>query len=77
VPTIENTIRQTSMEQFVPIIETESTTTLDGIDHWANGNVTSESKSKIRLILDLYARSKDTEFASTRRAVGNRLVLEG
>ena len=48
----------------MPIIETESTTTIEGIEDWANGNVTSESKNKIRLILDLYARSKDTEFAT-------------
>jgi hypothetical protein len=48
----------------VPIIETDSTTTLDGIEHWANGNVTSEGKNRIRLILDLYVRSKDQEFAS-------------
>ena len=48
----------------MPIIETDSTTTIDGIEHWANGNVTSESKNKIRLILDLYAKSKDTAFAN-------------
>jgi hypothetical protein len=48
----------------VPIIETDSTTTIDGIEHWASGNVTSESRNKMRLILDLYARSKDREFAS-------------
>jgi hypothetical protein len=48
----------------VPIIETESTTTIDGIEHWANGDVTPESKNKIRLVLDLYARSKDREFVN-------------
>jgi hypothetical protein len=48
----------------VPIIETDSTTGIDGIEHWASGNVTLESKNKIRLILDLYARSKDTEFTN-------------
>ena len=48
----------------MPIIETESTTTIEGIEDWANGNVTPESKNRIRLILDLYARSKDTEFAN-------------
>ena len=48
----------------MPIIETESTTTIDGIEHWASGNVTPESKNRIRLILDLYVRSKVGEFAS-------------
>lgn len=52
------------MEWFVPIIETDSTATIDGIEHWASGNVTFESKNKIRHILDLYARSKDREFAT-------------
>jgi hypothetical protein len=51
----------------VPIIETDSTTTIDGIEHWANGNVTPDSKHKIRLILELYARPKDQEYADLRR----------
>jgi len=51
----------------MPILETDSTSTIDGIEHWANGNVTSESKSRIRLILDLYARSKDQQFANVTK----------
>ena len=48
----------------MPILETDSTTTIDGIEHWAKGNVTPDSRTKIRLILDLYANSKNQEFAS-------------
>jgi hypothetical protein len=51
----------------VPLLETDSTSTIDGIEHWANGNVTSETKSRIRLILDLYARSKDREFVNVSK----------
>jgi hypothetical protein len=36
-------------------------------EHWSNGNVTSESKNKIRLVLDLYANSKDREFANINK----------
>jgi hypothetical protein len=51
----------------VPILETDSTTTIDGIEHWANGNVTPDSKNRIRLILDLYAKPKDQEFADVTK----------
>ena len=51
----------------MPIIETDSTTTIDGIEHWAKGNVTPASRTKIRLILDLYAKLKDREFASVAK----------
>jgi hypothetical protein len=51
----------------VPIIETDSTTTIDGIEQWAKGNVTPDSKKKIRLILDLYARPKDKEFTNVTK----------
>jgi hypothetical protein len=51
----------------VPILGTDSTTTIDGIEHWANGNVTPESKNTLRLILDLYAKPKDQEFANVTK----------
>ena len=44
------------MDQLVPIVETDSTTSIEGIEHWANGNLTPESRHRIRLILDLYAK---------------------
>jgi hypothetical protein len=52
------------MEELVPIIETDSTTTLDGIEDWAKGDVTPDSRNKIRLIRDIYATPKDREFAN-------------
>jgi hypothetical protein len=54
------------MEEFVPIIETDSTTSIDGIEHWAKGNVTPDSRNKIRLIL-VYANAKDREFANVTK----------
>ena len=55
------------MDQFVPIVETDSTTSIEGIEHWANGNLTPESRHRIRLILDLYAKPKDREFANVTK----------
>jgi hypothetical protein len=55
------------MELFVPIIETDSTTTIDGIEHWAKGNVTPDSRNRVRLILDMYAKPKDREFANVSK----------
>jgi len=51
-------------ELLVPILETDSTTTMDGIEHWANGNVTAESKNRIRHVVVMYAKPKDQEFAN-------------
>ena len=51
----------------MPIIETDSTTTIDGIERWANGKVTPDSRHRIHLILDMYAKPKDQEFANVRR----------
>jgi hypothetical protein len=51
----------------VPIIETDSTTTIDGIERWASGNVTPDSRNRIHLILDMYAKPNDQEFANVRR----------
>ena len=51
----------------MPVIETDSTTTIDGIEHWANGNLTPESRHRIRLIVDMYANPKDREFANVTK----------
>jgi hypothetical protein len=51
----------------VPVIETDSTTTIDGIERWADGNVTPDSKDKLRYIVDAYARRKDGEFANVTK----------
>jgi hypothetical protein len=55
------------MEELVPIIETDSTTSIEGIELWANGNVTPDSRNKLRLILDLYANSTNQEFANVSK----------
>jgi len=51
----------------VPIIETYSTTTIDGIERWADGNVTPDSRNRLRRILETYAKPKDQEFANVTR----------
>jgi len=51
----------------MPVIETDSTTTIDGIERWADGNVTPDSKKKLRQIVDAYAKPKDMEFANVTK----------
>jgi hypothetical protein len=48
----------------MPLLETNSVNTIDGIQHWAQGNVTPESKDLIRRIVETYVKPKDTEFAN-------------
>jgi hypothetical protein len=51
----------------VPILETDSVSTIDGIQHWAQGNVTSESKELIHQILEAYVKPKNREFANVTK----------
>ena len=55
------------MEPIVPIIENDSTSTIEGIEYWTNGNLTPESRQQIRLVVDMYANSKDREFANVTK----------
>ena len=51
----------------MPVLETDSANTIEGIDDWAKGNVTPDSQDKIHNIVDAYARSKDKEFANVTK----------
>jgi hypothetical protein len=49
------------------LLETDSVNTIDGIERWAQGNVTPESKDMIRHIVEAYVKSKDAEFANVSK----------
>jgi hypothetical protein len=55
------------MVLIMPVLETDSTNAIDGIEHWARGNVTPASRNKIRHIVDAYAKLKDREFANVAK----------